>query len=81
MKVPVELHCRCDPHGREPCLGGCGYLCQRLAKDWLAAEAEYLAQRPGDGSIPAKQLWHQDTIEKRAYQKFKDREAAQGRET
>ncbi len=50
---------------------------EKLGKqDWLTAEAEYLAQRPIDGSIPAKQRWHQDTIEKRAYQKFKDREAA-----
>ncbi len=32
-KSPVELHCRCDPNGRELCLGGCGYLCQRLAEE------------------------------------------------
>lgn len=38
--------------------------------DWLVAEREYLAQRPIDGSIPRKQLWHEDTIEQRAYRIF-----------
>jgi hypothetical protein len=42
-------------------------------KDWLAAEAEYLAQRPVDGSIPLKQLWGEDTIERRAYEIYRRR--------
>lgn len=41
--------------------------------DWLAAEAEYLAERPIDGSIPRKQLWGEDTIALRAYKKYRAR--------
>ncbi len=41
--------------------------------DWLLAEREYLAQRPADGSIPRNQLWHEDTIELRAYEIYKKR--------
>jgi hypothetical protein len=37
-------------------------------EDWLIAEREYLAQRPIYGGIPAKQIWHEDTIELRAYE-------------
>jgi hypothetical protein len=40
------------------------------AQDWEAAVQEYLAQRPIDGSIPLKQIWHEDTIELRAYEIF-----------
>lgn len=42
-------------------------------QDWLRAEADYLAQRPADGSIPRKQLWGEDTIALRAYDLFRDR--------
>ncbi len=42
-------------------------------EDWILAEKEYLAQRPADGSIPRKQLWREDTIERRAYEIWEKR--------
>ncbi len=45
----------------------------RALQDWLQAERDYLAQRPIDGSVPLKQMWHEDTVEKRAYEIYKRR--------
>jgi hypothetical protein len=52
-KSLVALHCRCDPNGQEPCLGGCGYLCQRLAEErirplGLITYEEYLKRRAAE---------------------------------
>ncbi len=49
---------------------------QLQLQDWLNAEAEYLAERPADGSIPAKQRWYEDTVERRAWEIYRARIAA-----
>ncbi len=70
------------PHHRTQRLNG--LICRGIltmpdaTSDWLAAEAEYLAQlaldRDRQGDLPAKYLWHEeDTIERRAYRKFLER--------
>ncbi len=32
-KERIELKCRIDPSYREPCIGGCDHLCQRLVRE------------------------------------------------
>ena len=41
--------------------------------DWLEAEREYLAQRPVNGHPTFAQILGEDTIERRAYAKWKER--------
>ncbi len=33
MKERIELKCRIDPSHRDPCVGGCDHLCQRLVRE------------------------------------------------
>ena len=46
---------------------------QNALTDWLEAEREYLAQRCSNGHLTFAQILGEDTIERRAYAKWKKR--------